>query len=187
MRYIQHLGEGARFKVAHPEQTSKNGLKMPTDQIFTVDRHFETEPFYVVTRLIDGPDRRPRTLSPLTPVVLPNEPTPTKEEVEEFVLGKPTTREVVGFKLAWDGTKSEVYYKLPPSLREVVDRLLASGHKEFDWNRIREVLSKKYLGFVRADALLRAKWPAICELGLLSPSFDERPKQLRDLREVIGI
>ena len=100
MRLIDELSVGDQFRVAHPDQWSRNSRPMPREVTFTVDKVYQQSPHYYLASAAQFTGTF--SLSPETPVLYPAEANPTILEVEEFLDAGPKSK-VVGYRLLWDG------------------------------------------------------------------------------------
>lgn len=184
---LSALEEGEKFRAAHPLQVSANGIEMPREQVFRVDRIYPTPPHIRVCYLTKSKDVRPRTLYPDAPVLRPSTPLPTRERVEAFLIEAGTTRMVVGYRICYDGT-ADLRLFLQPQEARVFNRLYLTGKSEFSMPELlTELVRFDPSAKLTGNALFYHYAPHLREVGLIQPILDEGPSMARTLSEVVGI
>lgn len=186
MKLLSSAAVGDRFRAAHPNQVSLNGIKMDRAEVYYIERAYGAAPFIRICRLAEGPDSRLRSLMPDVPILSEKEPAPPVEAVEKFLLGSSPRTRVVLYELSWDGT-TQVHHRLQPQELTVFTRLWLTGRRKFTVDEMRESLSKiKLEGKVtaeRAFAFYSKHW---VELGLLREVREQKNSASRKLHEIIG-
>lgn len=186
MRLLNTTSVGDRFRVAHPDQSSLNGLPMHRSELFRVDKVYGSLPFVRICSLVQSEDRRIRSLMPEVPILSERERDPSIEEVEKFLLGPIPKTKVVGYELSWDG-ESQIDHLLQPQERTVFTQLWLRGRRRLSVEEMRESLSTIRLsGKVSAARAFQFYAPHLAELGLLRETREQRNSVSRKLHEIVG-
>lgn len=191
MRRLNQLSTGNAFRVAHPEQVSKNNRKMFPGDTFAVSKIYPMEPGYFVCRRMCGAaiDGQPYVLHPETPVILPGETPPEKSEVEQFVVGNVPRKQVVGYRVQAGGVHEAVSGNLSSSRQKLLLAIASTGVREFTKTSLDALLES--IGFKisrtqSAKAIFAAAAKLYVAKGILVPTYSASPAAEADLAEVIG-
>ncbi len=183
---LNSMFEGEKFRIAHPEQVSGNGVQMHRSEVYRIDKVYTVEPLMRVCFLVDSNDRRPRVLYPDVPVLLPNAPLPTREAVEADILDSSRIRAVVGYRVHYDG-KADLSMFLSPTEARLFNQIYLTGRKEFSKKDLIAEVCRIDLG-KRSSNVTRfynCVW-RLTELGLIQPIMDDVGRVVRTLEEIVG-
>ena len=154
MRFLRSLGEGDRFRVAHPRQISLNGRTMDRVCVFRITKVYPMAPHAAISVLTARPKDGFYSLGPGTPVLLPKEPDPAEDEVLRFI-GVRSKRRVVAYRILWDG-KTDLSGIIPPQAIAAMRLMLAFGKSEYGVRELNALFDEHYEKFwgrpVKRDA-----------------------------------
>jgi hypothetical protein len=184
---LSELGVGAQFRVAHPQQRSKNNFEMSREKFFTVDKIFSMSPSMRICSTPD--DARRYSLLPETPVLLSKDSLPFLEEVERFIIGASSRRKVTGYRMLYDGQGVELLkQRMSRHAATLVEDLYVTGIKYFSKEKIREILDRNRISPKYKDyRLLLTYRDQIHASGFMEVIYEVDPASAAEIREVVGV
>jgi hypothetical protein len=148
MFLLKALGQGDKFRPAHPRQLSLNNRLMSRGSLYRVERIFPQSPHLYISVDVSNPlDKLKYSLRPMTPVLLGREPLPTEDEVLQFLSPAARRKVVLGYRLLWDG-KTPLGNVITPQATLLLEFLYAFGKREYGSTEIKLLLKERFEAFV---------------------------------------
>lgn len=172
------LNLGDKFRPASDKQMSLNNRKMGQDKVFRITRIYPQTPNIVVSVLDDSPNKGIFSLGPGTPVLFPNEPNASEDEVREFLTpGRGKTR-VTGYELLWDG-KTEFHSSVPTYCQVFAKLMFAHGKEYYTASELGKLWIANADRYERHPSLIlnwRSRLRQLVMLGILKEIRNTRPR-----------
>lgn len=190
MRFLRNLGLGDRFRIAEPNKLSCNNRPINRGQVLKVEKIFPQTPNVYVCYLSGSKHKGIFTLLPGTPVLFPNEPTPTDEEVRNFITGKPRLR-VVGYRCTWDG-KTDLADVLQPQAIAIIKMMYSLGRPIFEASSLHKLCNTHFEKFfgrrakVDGSKVFTYYRRLLVNRGLLEEVIDDSPVSLNEQEASYG-
>lgn len=187
MTFIQALHEGDKFRPAHASQVSLNRRQMPRTEIYKITKVYPQSPYYTISVMVSNPKDGIYSLGPRTPVIRPKAPLPLEADILEFLKVK-NNREIVGYKLLWDGT-TDLSGRCAPQAAALVKMMFAFGKGVYEARELHAIANRHLSKFLngrelKRDAvyILRFYRRHLVSAGLIEEIVDDAPtpEQLLD-------
>lgn len=172
------LNLGDKFRPASDKQMSLNNRKMGQDKVFRITRIYPQTPNIVVSVLDDSPNNGIFSLGPGTPVLFPNEPNASEDDVREFLTPGRGRQKVVGFELLWDG-KAEFHCSVPTYCQVFAKLMFAHGKKSYTSKELGRLWVDNRHRYERTTSVIlpwRARLRQLVIIGILKEIRDQRPR-----------
>jgi hypothetical protein len=177
VRFLRSLGEGDKFRPAHPRQVSLNMRPMPRSSVFKITKVFPQSPHLTISET-EG-EKGIFSLGPGTPVLLPKEMDPTERDIVKFLAPR-GNKKVVGYKLLWDG-KMELGGIATPQARAVLKLMFVMGKKEYGLTELNHMFDAHYETFLGKPSKVQGYHALIfyrrylVDKGLIEEIVDDAP------------